>query len=161
MVRVAGHDVATQHVRGPAAELDAARRLHAVADGEDHVEVVVLDLADNLSGALSLNCRNFCDSSILGPGKLLAQCIGDVLADGLDVASKEGRELRAAQPHVLALRIEHYRQLDRPIRRLKQYDALLRAHTYLRSPVSSVEQMYGMDRTIITSTVRASGVARL
>ena len=86
MVRVASHDVASKHVRGPAAKFHASRGLHAIADGEDHVEAVVLDLADNLSGALDLNCRKFCDSSILGPCKLLAQCISDVLADGLDVA---------------------------------------------------------------------------
>ena len=112
VLHMAGHDVATQHVRCPASELNAARGLHAVAGGEDHVEVVVLSL---VRLAVAGSCRKFCDNSILGPRKLLPQCVGDVLADGLDVTPKEGCELRATQPNVLPRRVEHHRQLDRPV----------------------------------------------
>ena len=41
--------------RGPLPELGTARRPHAVADGQNHVEVVVLQAAPNLPAALSLN----------------------------------------------------------------------------------------------------------
>ena len=97
--RVSGYDVATQHVRRPAAELHASRGLHAIADGEDHVEVVVLRL---VRLAVAGSCRKFCDNSILGPCKLLTQRVGNVLVDGLDVASKEGRELRGSARRPLA-----------------------------------------------------------
>lgn len=48
-------EVLAQDAGGPLAELDGARRGDAVADGEDHVEVVDLDLTSDPPGALCAN----------------------------------------------------------------------------------------------------------
>ena len=51
-----------QHGGGPAAKLHATRRAHAVADGENGVEVVERDRALHLAAAFNLNCQGFLDS---------------------------------------------------------------------------------------------------
>jgi hypothetical protein len=48
-------EVLAQPLRGPLAELDAPGRAHAVADGEDHVEVVELKASFNLAAAFGSN----------------------------------------------------------------------------------------------------------
>ena len=47
--------ILTQPLGGPAAELGAARRAYAVADSQDGVEVVVVDVAADLPGSLLAN----------------------------------------------------------------------------------------------------------
>jgi hypothetical protein len=53
-------DVLAEPLRGPDAELRAAMGLHAVADGDDDVEVVVLDLIGLPVGG---SCCRFCNNS--------------------------------------------------------------------------------------------------
>ena len=50
--------------RGPLPELGASLRPYTVADGQNHVEVVVLHRAPNLPGTLQLNCQVFLDSCL-------------------------------------------------------------------------------------------------
>jgi hypothetical protein len=45
------------------AELRTARRLHAVADGQDHLQAVEFNFPRYGPAALGLNCCNFCNSS--------------------------------------------------------------------------------------------------
>ena len=49
------HQILAQARRGPLAELRAAMAAHAVADGENGVQIVVLDLAGDLPRALRSN----------------------------------------------------------------------------------------------------------
>ena len=50
--------------RGPLTERGAAGRADAVADGEDRVEGVVLDVAGNVAGAFALNYPETPDSCL-------------------------------------------------------------------------------------------------
>jgi hypothetical protein len=54
----------TEPGRGPLPELSASLRPHTVADGQDHVEVVMLHQAPNLPGTNLLNCQVFLDSCL-------------------------------------------------------------------------------------------------
>lgn len=92
VLRVACRDIAMKNVRCPAPKLDAARGLHSIEDGQNHIQGVVFDLMFDLTVTLSLNCRSFCDSSILGPRKLLPQRIDNVLTGCLDIAPYSTRE---------------------------------------------------------------------
>lgn len=116
------HDVGAQHPARPAAELHAAARLHAVADRQGDVERVMLHLPRHLAAPLALNCRKFCDSWGLAARELLPEGIADVLADRLDVAPEQLRELLAAEPDLPALAVHLDGQADLPVCRLEQDD---------------------------------------
>ena len=68
---------------GPLAERGAAGGADAVADGEDGVEVVVVDGAGDLAGSLGLNYPETPDSC-LRVEFALAVNVDQVLVDGLD-----------------------------------------------------------------------------
>ena len=55
-------DILPQPLCGPDAELRAAMRLYAVADGDDDVQVIELDLPADLATTFTLNCCKFCNS---------------------------------------------------------------------------------------------------
>lgn len=59
--REALDDVLAEALRRPDTKLRAPVGLHAVADGDDHVEVELLDLALDLALALTLNHCRFCN----------------------------------------------------------------------------------------------------
>ena len=66
-------------LRGPLAELRAARRPDAVADGEDHVEVVV---QRSVVLAVGGSCQVFLDNCF-GPQLLIVQDVLNVQTDVL------------------------------------------------------------------------------
>src|SRR5690606_32924966 len=64
-------DVLAQPLGRPDAELGAAVRPHAVADGDDDVEVEVVDLSRDLPVSLPLNRCKFCNGCLAGEFALL------------------------------------------------------------------------------------------
>ena len=48
-----------QSLRGPATEISCDRRFDPVAEGDDHVEVVIRQLPRNLAAALGANLSEF------------------------------------------------------------------------------------------------------
>ena len=82
----------------PATELNAALRLHAVAHRDDDVEVVVFDL---VRFAIRSSCRKFCDNWFRRIFQLLLKRVGDMLANGFDIAIEQERHLRAVEPDLV------------------------------------------------------------
>ena len=75
------HQILSQPLGCPAAKLRAAFRSHPVTDGQDGVEIVVLDLALHVAHALPSNYSEFPNSCL--PRQLaLVQKILQVLVDG-------------------------------------------------------------------------------
>jgi len=100
--RVAPHEMLAQHAGRPDAELGAALGFHAVSDGDDDVEVVVVDLARDAAAALDSNLCKFC-TGCLGVEFTLREGVADVLGhDGALTAEKLGH-LLLAQPDRLGL----------------------------------------------------------
>src|SRR5690606_2616515 len=96
------HDELAQCLRGPDAELCRFDAVHAVADRDDGVEVVKVDLARDLAVALQLNSSNFSNSSLLrefAGGEDLLQ----VVADGGYLDAEEVGNAGLVQPEGLAL----------------------------------------------------------
>jgi hypothetical protein len=60
MERVALDQVLAQHLGGPDTELRGAGRLDAVAHGDDHIEVIEINLPLDPSGSFHLNLCKFC-----------------------------------------------------------------------------------------------------
>jgi hypothetical protein len=58
--RVALDQMLAQHLGGPGPELGSAGRFDAVANGDDYIEVVDINLALDDSGAFRLNLCKFC-----------------------------------------------------------------------------------------------------
>ena len=77
----------------PTPKADAFRGFNTIANGQDHVKVVVFDHAIDCATTLGLNCRKFCDSC--HPLQFLPQCVSDMLADCLDVSPEELRKMGA------------------------------------------------------------------
>ena len=78
------HQVLGQARRGPLAELGAAVAADAVADGEDGFEVVVVDVAGDLAGALLANYPEIPDSCSAVELALVVD-VDKVFVDGADV----------------------------------------------------------------------------
>ena len=70
--RIAADQMIAQHPGGPDAELRAATGVHAVADGEDHVQVIEIHLPHFTIGS---NLCIFCTG-----------CLGDQLSGSIDIA---------------------------------------------------------------------------
>jgi hypothetical protein len=60
MERVALDQMLAQHLGGPDPELGAAGRLHPIAHGDDHIEVIEINLPLDQPGSLRLNLCKFC-----------------------------------------------------------------------------------------------------
>ncbi len=95
----------TKHVGGPDAELGAALGVDPVADGYDGVEIVELDIADNGTPSLGLNCCIFCNSCVPIQLAFLVY-VSQVLGDERLVAPKEGRQLVQRQPDRIPLKLD-------------------------------------------------------
>lgn len=100
------HEVFAQVRRGPLAELRAARRPHAIADRQDHVEVVELHGAPHSAVALGLNCQvilDGCRGGQLPFDQHVAHVQADVLFGGLeqfgefDLVQPDGATFRAQE----------------------------------------------------------------
>ena len=76
-------EVLTQTVGGPLAKLDAARGSNAVADGNDHLKVVVVYEALHLPGTLRLNYSILSNSCLRRELAILVYRL-DVVVDGPD-----------------------------------------------------------------------------
>ena len=81
----------------PLAELDGARRGDAVADGEDHVEVVDLDLTSDPPGALRANHQLRVDGCLIE--LVIGQDTRDDLLNVLHRRAVEPGHLRLGEPH--------------------------------------------------------------
>ena len=114
----------------PTAEQDSLYGFHTIANRQNNIQAVVFNLSNNLAASLLPNRRKICDSWILGQfdlfkfcasqillalgcrkicdngtaRKLLGQRIRNMLANSLDVATKQLRHLVAIQPHCLVLK---------------------------------------------------------
>ena len=86
---------------GPDAELRAALRFHAVADGDDHVEVVINGLVDFPVGGSSCIICTYC---FLRQFPFLEE-VADVLGDDGAFPLEQIRYLRLGQPDRLVLTV--------------------------------------------------------
>ena len=93
---VLGSDAMTPvngHPGRPTEETNALKRLHPVADGERHVQVVVLNPPFDGPISLELNCRKICDSCHIR--EFFADGVTNRYADSLHVSSEEKCHLLA------------------------------------------------------------------
>ncbi len=115
--------VIPEGVRGPDAELSAALGLDPIADGDDHVEVVVLDAPTDGSAALGLNCEGIlrsCPPPLARPRRRRSGCgcrrCGGLCRTGRPSASGSTRpcRLRSAPRHEHGHRELRRRRSRRP-----------------------------------------------
>ncbi len=83
---------------GPLAKLRASRRPDAVADGEDGFEVVMINLAADLSASLGLNYSEF-PNSCLGVQFFILKDISQVFVHGRHGHLKQFGDQFLGQPH--------------------------------------------------------------
>lgn len=95
--RVTADQVLTQRAGRPDAELGAAQGLDAIADGNDEVQVVVLDLARNGSTPLGSNLCKFC-TGCYGIQFPLPEGATDVLGDDRPLAPEQLGHLLLGEP---------------------------------------------------------------
>ena len=94
---VALHEMLAQGLGRPLAELHAAPRFDAVADGDDDVEVVVLKFAVYLAFSFLANDPEFPDSC-RARQFVFAVDVADMFVDGAHVFVEQLRHLRLRQP---------------------------------------------------------------
>lgn len=105
--------VLAKPLRRPDPELCAPVRPHAVADRDDDVEVVELDLAAHLAIALALNHCKICNGSL--PGEFsLVEHVCDVARDDRFVPLEQLGHLAKRQPGRLAIEANPRCASDRP-----------------------------------------------
>jgi hypothetical protein len=96
------HQVLVEAGGGPLAELGAAAAAHAVADGDDGLEVVVLNLAKNLAISFTSNHPEFPDSC-LAAELALVEDVHEVLVDRADVLLEQVGDQRLREPDGVVL----------------------------------------------------------
>lgn len=94
---------------GPLAELDRPVIVDLESNRNDHLQIVVLHLAANLTGALSLNYPEIPDSCLLCQLTILIDLL-DVLIDCPNIHIIESRHHLLGQPDILIL-IAHFHAL--------------------------------------------------
>ena len=95
--RVALHQIFAQALGCPDAELRTLSGFHAITDGDNHVKIVVFDLALNLPLAFLSNYPEIPDSCPTCQFALF-KCIGNVLVNGTNILIKQLRHLLLRQP---------------------------------------------------------------
>ncbi len=87
-----------EHMTGPDAELRAFFGIDTITDGNDHVQIVMLNLAVDRGFAFLPNYPEIPDSCL--SGKLLFnKNIADMLIDGAHILVKQIRQLTLSQPN--------------------------------------------------------------
>jgi hypothetical protein len=93
--------------RGPDSELSRLEAVHPVPDGDDHVEVVEINVSPNLPATLLLNYSKFSNSSfltqLLGTKDLFA-----VVVDRRDLHAEQLCHAPLAEPESLCLIVNFY-----------------------------------------------------
>lgn len=89
-------------LRRPDAKLGCFEAVHAVADGDHCVEVVVFDIAGDLAATLGLNSQNFF-ASCRARQLLAFEDVAEVVADGLTRGAKEFGHAILCEPKGLIL----------------------------------------------------------
>ena len=124
-------DVTAQHVGRPAAELDTALRLHAVAHGDDNVEAVV--------GNRTLLPGNMQILYITAFYQLfLFEHIIDVARDDCLCPLEELTHLFSGEPNSLTIQVD--RERDLPVRGGEQNDVVLVVCSHAAAPLSLQEE---------------------
>lgn len=100
--REAFEEVFLEDGGGPATELDAPRRAHAVADGEDGLKVVERDRPTDFAAALDLNYRGFLGSCRTDEFAVLVDVL-EVQADIVGADIKKLGHFALTEPHGLVL----------------------------------------------------------
>src|SRR5690554_581224 len=136
---VALNQVILEHLGSPFAKLHATLGFHPVADGDDHVQIVVINFPLNLALALLANYPEFPDSWFSLQFTLLEH-ITHVLVDGSHVFAKQLRHLGLAEPDRLL--IQGYFQLSLPVPRDEKLDLLLVRRWHRRHPESQAGKRY-------------------
>jgi hypothetical protein len=83
----------------------ASLRAHAIADGEDHVEVVVVDRSSYLTASLGLNCQVLLDGC-RGVQLALREDVLDVQTDILLRGLKQLRQENLCEPDSPAIKAD-------------------------------------------------------
>ena len=98
-------DILAQTLRGPYTKLCAAMRLDAITHGDDHVEIIEIDLARNLPFSFGLNYSEFPNSCSFLQLAFFINVL-DMLIDGGYVSLKQLRHLRLREPHGFTLQLD-------------------------------------------------------
>lgn len=118
-----------KHVTGPDTELRAFFGIDAITDGNDHVQVVMFNLAVYLAFAFLLNYPEFPDSC-LSREFLLRKHIAYVLIDGAHILVKQRRQLALSQPNRVL--IQRNLKLHAAIGGLINSNLVSRIHAFMR-----------------------------
>lgn len=97
------YQMLAQSAGGPRAKLHALLRLDAIANGDNDIQIVVLNAACNRSGTLDLNLCKFCTSCRNVQLPLLKH-IAQMLGHHRALATKQCRHLLLRQTHRLRIR---------------------------------------------------------
>jgi len=107
--RITTNKVFFQHLRGPAAELHASRRMDSIADGDDYIEVVAINI---LNARLAWDCTMRSDHC-----KICNSHFGVNLAIGDSVLymTKNDRLVLFKQPNSISVPflLQHHRRTHR------------------------------------------------
>lgn len=96
---VPSQKVIFQYFVCPLTELDTSLRFHTIANGNNHIKIIILDITGNRSASFFLNYRKICDSWRFC--QFFLQCIIDVLTDGFDISVKQKSYLISVESYGL------------------------------------------------------------